>query len=395
LIDLYNAEGSYFVGNIVVEKKEENSKNFLDVIDGQQRLTTLFLLSTIAEEDNKFSKLKLSYEIRKEDGEYLEELRSNKQEESHNTTNVSTQFKTNISTIKKFLNDKELEDEKKLNDEKITLKKLLGKVKLVVTFLPQDTNITKYFEVMNNRGKQLEKHQILKAKFLDGLEKQDDLKIYAKIWEACSNMDIYLEDSPLIRKGTITDFRAKLINYLIDEKLNISELEESSEATEQKSILELLNPKNTKDVASEIGSKEYRSIIKFPIFLLHCLKLYIVKNNPKKITIDDNKLIEQFEKCFFKEKDITAKKIDFIRFMLKQRILFDYFIFKREIDGDNKPFFEELTNDIKNPFKKNDDLLMIQLLFNINDSQSQNWLSLALKMGHIQIYSKNIQDFSS
>jgi len=369
LIDLSNHEPKdkkYFVGNIVLSQaSKENDKTTYDVIDGQQRLTTIFLISTLAREGKLFSSLKLSYEIRKEDKEFLEELRAENGEVNKCKTENSAnpQFKSNINTIRKFLNEKKY--------EKQDLCELLAKVNLVFTILPENTDITKYFEIMNNRGKQLEKHQILKAKFLNRLNGKTAK--YAKIWDACSNMDVYIEDF-LFKdaEDKKAEFRKKLLT-----DFSIESISSDNNTEANSTIIELLKPESKGEEKDSTESfKEYSSIVKFPIFLLHCLKLY-AKND---ITLDDNKLIEHFNNNFFNGKTLPDKQKEFMNFMLKQRILFDYFIFKRDSSENKKPFFEEIILNEKNSFKTNNELLMIQLLFNISSNyQSQEWLSVVLQ----------------
>lgn len=78
LMDLENSSENYFVGNIVLSQAETKGDSVIyDVIDGQQRLTTLFLISTLTEK-NKFSKLNILYEIRENDQSFLEESESKK-----------------------------------------------------------------------------------------------------------------------------------------------------------------------------------------------------------------------------------------------------------------------------------------------------------------------------
>lgn len=158
---------------------------------------------------------------------------------------------------------------------------------------------------------------------------------------------------------------------------------------ERKSINDILNESSREIEENYFDEFEhYNSIIKFPIFLLHCLKLYLLENtkdNFEKIILNDNKLIHEFQEYFFnhinsseEEKKIEEKK-NFIIFMFKQRVLFDFFIFKRDNSENKKPFLKEIKSDftIKN---ENVNLLMIQLLFNINANfQSQDWITEALK----------------
>src|SRR5699024_10850941 len=70
--------------------------------------------------------------------------------------------------------------------------------------VPDETDLNHYFEVMNNRGEQLEKHEIIKARLLSIIEEakekdiETDDKKLAKalihdVWEACANMNKYVQ----------------------------------------------------------------------------------------------------------------------------------------------------------------------------------------------------------
>lgn len=66
--------------------------------------------------------------------------------------------------------------------------------------MPAQTDLNHYFEVMNNRGEQLEKHEILKAKLLSILDriKNEKDKKYSKlaldlVWNACADMNSYIQ----------------------------------------------------------------------------------------------------------------------------------------------------------------------------------------------------------
>ena len=46
--------------------------------------------------------------------------------------------------------------------------------------MPKDTDLNHYFEVMNSRGEQLEKHEVIKARLMDvlnGIPDDDDRKV--------------------------------------------------------------------------------------------------------------------------------------------------------------------------------------------------------------------------
>ncbi len=66
---------------------------------------------------------------------------------------INTRIMNGYEIIKKKL--EKLENEKKLEDFFNYLKQ---KVQILRVEVPQDTDLNHYFEIMNNRGEQLEKH---------------------------------------------------------------------------------------------------------------------------------------------------------------------------------------------------------------------------------------------
>ncbi len=388
-----NSSG-YFLGNIVVEKREENK---FDIIDGQQRLTTLYLISFVAEEKPK---LKLKYAVRNNDQQFLAELENGFKYENLDKLikkyNADPVFKTNIETIKRFKEEKNFD-----------LKGLLNKVEFTLTELdPNIVDIEKYFEVMNSRGKQLEKHQVIKARMLNGLdEKQRDT--YAKLWDYCSRMDAYLEEfiynyekrkydcktnSSRQIEG-MEDIRKKLLDFAIKEKADVGEFFKENNspnlnATEDGKLTldEILSEENTGvyEISEKEGIKEYRSFLKFEYFLLHVLKLYLGHEDDKKIEIHDSKLIVQFQNEF--EDSLPEKKIAFLHELFRYRILYDYFLLKRFSETD-EPFLAKVSiNESKVQIDRKTDnetiysIMNMQLLFNFTtDFFAQDWIHTVLK----------------
>lgn len=382
----------YFIGNIVVEQKPDG---LFDIIDGQQRFTTLYLIAKIV--GQKY--YDLLYEIREEDGKFLENFNYDENKEIE-YCDTDIQFKENIEAILKF---------KKENSYDIY--ELLSFCKIALTILPDGIDIVKYFEVMNNRGKQLEKHQLLKAKLLDVISDDDNIN-YAKIWDYCSNMNVYIEDSIYYvdlkekEKNIENKVREPLKNFLNHN--SIPDFFSNREDMSYLTINDILNPNNqdkTKAKKEEFYVRqEYGTIIKFPIFIIQVLKIFIVKNSLeelklKNIVVNDGHLMSYFNK----DGNLilnSDKSKEFILFLLKMRLLYDYFIFKR--DSNDTP----ILNTSKNIFKsQNQDeiknILMLQLLFNFTAPQriAQDWLAVALnwlsencKNGDDNIY-KNFSEF--
>jgi len=361
----------YFIGNIVVENKD----GIFDIIDGQQRFTTLYLMAKIAGQQH----YELIYEIRDADREFLEKFTytDGKKIEYENS---DPQFKKNIEAIKDFFTSN--------NDVKLA--DLLEICKITLTILPEGIDIVKYFEVMNNRGRQLEKHQILKARFLKVLKEDASGVDYAKIWDYCSNMNLYLEDiiyynDEKKEDKNFQELRAKLIHFIQDDKIeNLKDYFEKGKQGRE-SILKILEPETKAEGFKEDAwfKTEYSSIVKFPIFLIQVLKMYLANKGKEinDIIVNDGFLMKYFEKydelLFSKDE---AKK--FILFLLKMRILYDYFIFKR--DEKSEPFLDRLVfgkDGVKFSEGENKNSLMLQLLFNFTAPQfmTQDWIAVVLK----------------
>lgn len=404
--DLYESDKKYYIGNIVVEKIANNKYS---VIDGQQRLTTLYLIGLVCKGKINFN---LSYNIREEDNNFLEDIAKEnsfdeaKIDEIYKKHRADEQLSSNLKTIIKHMNK---------------LEKALKNVKFAFTVLDKDeVDIAKYFEVMNSRGKQLEHHQILKAKFLKHLN-EEDRDTYASLWDYCSRMNAYIEDFIYTYEKRTYDrdkkqnryeigrgkLRSLLINYVKNhpKTSNINDFfKNGKNESGFKEIIELLKEESQKSEDEKRGVDEYRSFIKFEYFLLHVLRLYLktLKEktlNDEDVVFKDTKLLEQFEKYlpWLKDKDEEkgngeqAKK--FLHLLFRYRILFDYFFFKRYKNTD-EPFVAKLTmggNEIeikrlpgendeksKNYEKLFHSILNLQLLFNFTtDFFAQYWIQSA------------------
>ena len=151
----------YYIGTLIVS--EHDGK--FEVIDGQQRLTTLFLLLNCL--DFKEVKKTLVFACRKKSNYSLSNILNG------------------IKILKKIINNPYFDKE--------TFIKKLSKVVIYRIEVPKHTDLNRYFEIMNTRGEQLEQHDILKAVLMSYLRKNTDKEIFAQIWDACSDMDGYVQ----------------------------------------------------------------------------------------------------------------------------------------------------------------------------------------------------------
>lgn len=235
----------------------------------------------------------------------------------------------------------------------------LSRVILYQIEVPENTDMNRYFEIMNTRGEQLEQHDILKAKLMDYLGDNAEMEkeMFSIIWDACSDMDGYVQmhfisKNNVVRKelfgdswndipiDTLRNYSMRIIPQL-GKKQN-SQAHKISEIIDQDFKTEEEEGYNEND-----ERVRFESIISFPYFLLHALKVFIWKkeithqNLNKKIIddlLDDKKLITSFnnviENGIQKGQPIKNDRKKFVRdftiCLLQTRVLFDEYIIKRE-----------------------------------------------------------------
>ena len=174
---------------MIVNQKEAD---VYEVIDGQQRLTTLYLLEKYLKMD--VLKGSLYYEAREKSNRTLLIIGT---EEINNVLDElqSEELKQGYKIIEGYFQSE------RINCTSFIEK--LNKVQLIRIQVPQNIDLNHYFEIMNTRGEQLEFHEIAKAKLLSKLSTNEDKKAGSLIWDACSNMDTYVQmnfDSKTRRK---------------------------------------------------------------------------------------------------------------------------------------------------------------------------------------------------
>ena len=365
----------YYIGTLVVRSDKGNT---FEVIDGQQRLTTLsmlvaYLKNEEKEENNYYKNLEntITFQCRKVSTDAL-----NKIWESSDVKDVAD----SISNAYHQILRKSFED---IVKEKEKFKKyLLENVIIYRISVPQDTDLNHYFEIMNTRGEQLEKHEILKAKLLSVFteEKEDSYKkkFLNEIWETCSNMGKYLSYDTLQSYESVRK----------EAQLSKAQSESKNQTIENPTIKNIIDSNRNIDNKNNSTEDRYRSIIDFPNFLLLVLKLM-----DDKTVLDDKKLLEQFNEKILNEKNEETKKNKVKKFfgiLLKARYLFDCYVIKRELSS-GKWILKSLSVEknkkektLKNTFdddSKNKQILMLLSMFEVSfpNYSYKSWLFETLK----------------
>lgn len=359
--DIYDAtsvDSNYYIGTLIVYKTKDDPETY-EVIDGQQRLTTLYLLLSYLRSKKKLDieafKKALSFDCRK---------RSN-----YTLQNIEKVLKNSS-----VLEDERLEQSilngldvirQKFEGENLNERDFYERLKKVIIYrieVPKHTDLNKYFEIMNTRGEQLEQSDILKARlmsFLDGNREEQEL--LAKIWDACSDMTGYVQMhfNKEYREQIFGDSWNSFPKKDLFSSLVNSCQPESDTSERELTIKEIISPEfkpesqlENVDTSNEDVDARFESIISFPHFLLHAIRLYLPKDKRlEKVdldkSLDDKKLISDFDlvvKSLKKEvaDNAQVKKSNeadfakgFIQHLLQLRYLFDKFIIKREFREDN------------------------------------------------------------
>lgn len=332
---------NYYIGTLVVYERPDTKTPVFETIDGQQRLTTLSLLTsylknTKAVELAWCSNLSIHFDSRAHSSATFAAIFEGKFNDDPAEMLAEKQINTGILNGYRLI-QKVLPQKLKEND--VTPQQfadyLFSYVQIMRVKVPADTDLNHYFEIMNNRGEQLEKHEVLKARMMKELEgcEQSQNCLHA-VWEACANMERY------VQMGFTPDQRSNLFGEkdwgtfeLADfDALRVA-LHRTQKATTREGCALTLDqiiakapvgdePKETSDEAPD----RFNTAINFPNFLLHVLRVATQADIP----LDDKRLLDTFETHVLKQPDPVAAVKRFTFSLLRCKYLFDQYVIKRE-----------------------------------------------------------------
>jgi uncharacterized protein with ParB-like and HNH nuclease domain len=394
-------EKPYYLGTILTDTNAFNS----ELIDGQQRFTTLWLLAFsfnylgIKSELSHFlkfeDKLRLDFEIRIEIKEYFELLLKHPDEALNKYSEKEIKEKPYLKNIVEAITI--IKGVLKQIEKEVDLVSfgnyIYNKVLLVNNTTPKNIDLNKLFATINNSGVQLEQTDIVKANLLKKISSQKVL--YSKIWESCENMNDYFErnvrkifNTSNWRKLNKKDFlefnEAKFSSENKEESSSLSKGYTISQITnnEVEAFLEITTSKEGKK-SNEINC---RSIINFGQLLLHTFRIYLYTNRKEDFegTFHVNRLIEVFK---YFESATEEEVKEFIALLWQVRAVFDIYIIKWITDLDSKEEHLELTSLQKhdqgedysyfgrNVIEKSEELMMQSVLYFTGDYLRQFWLT--------------------
>ncbi|MCH7390353.1 DUF262 domain-containing protein [Acinetobacter dispersus] len=351
---LENKNEFYLGGTLVIERafNELEGIRYYDLIDGQQRFTTLWLISVVLKEhlvaytqvDTKQGKRqRISFSIRPQVTKFFEKIC----EELPASLPEAMQLEDALQEIRAYFDN--YSDKKETLDKQALSEFILTKVQLILTTVPKHTDLNKLFEVINNRGVQLQHHEILKAKLLEHLNPQER-EAYALLWDACANMDGYVERhlKATTKIDTVSlyerqlEFKNGKREQLSNAKAVLEELKNIEQAESNKSMTleDILNETTIVSTSEKDPSEDQylglpdrvTSIITFPMLLQHVLRIFLQQSKTASQTditkISDKDLLDIFKEYWFDEKPIENDIKHFLELLWETRYQFDKHVIK-------------------------------------------------------------------
>lgn len=339
-------DANYYIGSLIVSKQSGK----YEVVDGQQRLTSLYLLLNclgvkVRPTLTFACREKSNYTLRNIE-ELLLENRS-----KLDMDRIESGIQRGVKILSHEIGRADFDKE--------SFMRKLAKVIVYRIEVPENTDLNRYFEIMNTRGEQLEQHDILKATLMSYLSDDAEKGLFAKIWDACSDMTGYVQMHFVSRNNAVREaiFSGEWNwmppkNWSKYKKVMKEDANESTGHCIKDIIDKDFKVEDDEGYVDGDIRVRFESVIEFPYFLLHTLKVFIALNDVEhenadvKIIdelLDDKKLIDAFNRVvshgIYQDGKIADNKEEFSRrfiiCLLRTRYLFDKYILKREYANDS------------------------------------------------------------
>lgn len=352
--DINDSVGDYYIGSLVVAKVKGREEKY-EVVDGQQRLTTLYLLLHYLRSQVGAVGKTLSFDCRPDSNytlTHIEALLSDEKRLADDEDRIEQSIRNGLMVIR----------QKFETGDGIQKDDFLERLRRVILYrieVPEHTDLNRYFEIMNTRGEQLEQHDILKAQLMDYLSNRKEQEFFSRVWSACSDMTGYVQ----------MHFAKAEREEIFGDKWSPDKFKLSGSWSHYAGCLKMEQRADKEFSITSVTRSDFKvsaldgvresdntpirfdSIIGFPHFLLHVLRVFLrvenvslSKGSGLGSLLDDKRLLADYNKVIacgqMGAKPIKENKASFARkfilFLLRSRFLFDQFIIKREYAGDDQ-----------------------------------------------------------
>lgn len=382
--DVYDAykkdpKRPYYIGTIVSYHKGDH---VYEIIDGQQRLTTLrLILDALGIKPNN----RLTYRARKKSDDTLKAVpKFNIEEKDSGIVNGYKYAKSAIEDI--VPND----------DMQGFVLYFMDSVHIIHYKVPKDIDLNHYFEIMNSRGEQLEKHEIVKANLMEVLKDDDERIVFNRIWECCSDMSVYVQQTLQEIKPedvfgmSLYDFQPENFKEIvIHYREKKQEHDDSFKTITIEDIIHSEGDGKWAQLKDEDAKKDsFLPIIDFPNFLLIVLKITRIGEpgfSPIKFNLDDKELLNEFRDAAMDSEKVRT----FAYNLLKARFFLDNYIVhhsKEEDTMDSNPWKLQVWNRDRETKKGQ--------LKNLSDNKNlQNQLAHLLSMFEVSFSARQRKNY--
>ncbi|MGO4330148.1 DUF262 domain-containing protein [Cupriavidus sp. M-11] len=456
----------YYLGGTLVMRRgdTDGAPPVLELIDGQQRFTTLWLIAQVWGEGDSLQSFlsveqagvvrpRLSFAIRDSVNRYLEQCLRQHQHEAAPEGLSRADADGLASLLDAQREIRRFRDALPTGGQataphsgnvggddrrhyRVTREQfnrfLLGNVSIVQTEIPARTDLNKLFEVINNRGIQLQHHEILKARMLRVLETAGAAgsQSYAWLWDACAGMNGYVERNlaQLTNHPVTALFAGEMPSGKGEALANahrvIAHLDQIARRTpggpgvQLRSLADILRPQatdaaqgrpaGTDDKAGAAGDppaqamdegRAVRSIFGFSVLLQHVLRIWLQQESERRHEavedidrIADKDLLAIFHQHFFGREPGPDDVRRFICLLWEVRYLFDKFIIKW-VTPDNEGEVHlirklrlntSLVRDWEEPESLRAFSLLQSMLYHSQQITTQYWVTPLLAFLHRQ-----------
>lgn len=356
-------EHQYYIGTVLCSQlpKQANKDALVsfELIDGQQRMTTLMLIAIAFKKANVECELsnvailahfpRVTFSIREmvqgllcswTDLEFTHKPSDEDIHKNEYTKYLAEALNTAMSFIKEIRKDSKKGEAHLINFAKY----FYQQVRWVNNIIPAGTDLNKLFATMNTSGVQLEQSDILKSKLLGKLSK--NRHEYDGLWQVCENLNNYFERN-VRRVFTASNWKeiqdVDLASFdktkfkLVDINMPQDGFDKGSESVRgltleeiisDESLLEKPEPKGTTGSSDDADEVFCRSIISFPLLLIHAFRIYNAQSDNEDIEsrVNGERLNQAFEKFVIDASE--AEAIKFLDCLWQVRYQFDKWVVK-------------------------------------------------------------------
>ncbi|WP_421420674.1 DUF262 domain-containing protein (plasmid) [Pseudoalteromonas lipolytica] len=356
-----NGDEHYFIGTVLSSKLQSKKGLVYELIDGQQRTTTLMLIAIAFKAAGVKSDLnelaiykpetgnaipRLQFAIREQVQQLLGGLAGLKGYEKPSQEVIdNNEYLKQIGIALKVLSE-HIKALDKNEAEKLG-QYFYACVQWVNNIVPAKMDLNRLFATMNTAGVQLEQADILKAKLFKHIK--TDKARYDAMWVACEHLENYFErnvrkvfpdiDWDSIKPENLAVFDDKIFYHPEPQEQNDDgsgfSIDELSQSLESGKVPDNVKQQVFETYDLDVETTYCRSIIKFPLFLIHAYRIYLALNDKSDIEprLHSDRLLEIFNPLIHSDEE-TVKS--FIEMMWQVRYQFDTWIVKW-VERDDSP----------------------------------------------------------